>query len=101
MPNPRSISPTQAVVVLGAGVAGDLVAANPERRLLILCNIGVNPVSLSFGAVAPVAATGYCLEPAATAGRKGGELIFSSADMPIVRIQAISALGSSVVVIQG
>jgi len=99
---PHGMSVVQTVVTLTAATNTTLVAANPLRKYLAVCNIGTGLVSLAFGtASVAVAGSGWPLAAAGSAGDQGGALIFESSVLPMQAVKGISTAGSTVVVLEG
>lgn len=96
----NSVVLKQTVVSLTAATDTTLVAANPLRKYLAICNIGTGLVSLAFN-VAAVAGQGWPLAEAASSGEQGGSFIFEASAVPMGEIHGISTAGSTVVVIEG
>lgn len=91
---------TQTVVTLPAGQSTQLVGASVGRRYLAIFCTGTERVHLGFGAPA-VSGQGLPLEPAAEAGAQGGGFVWDAALVPSGAVNAISAAGSTVVVLEG
>ncbi len=96
---PARIATTQAVVTLAAGVDNTL-GSNASRRYLCLMNIGTGLVNLGFDQPA-VAGAGWALEGASASGHQGGSMCWESSSVTASIVHAISAAGSSVVVLEG
>ncbi|HVC56392.1 MAG TPA: hypothetical protein VND95_10575 [Stellaceae bacterium] len=88
----------QSVVTLPAGVDTTL-GSDTSRRYLCLMNIGTGLVTLGFDQTA-IAGTGWALEGAATAGHQGGSMCWESATVVASVVHAVSAAGSTVVVLE-
>jgi hypothetical protein len=91
---------TQAVVVLPAGTATQLAAANPARRTLAVVNIGTNPATMGF-ANTVVAGQGWPLAAANAAGGQGGGFEWPAQAVHGGAVWAVSAAGTSIVVLEG
>lgn len=90
----------QTVVTLPAGVSTLVSSAALARDFLGIQVIGVGNVNLGFGAAA-VVDQGWPLDGAPSAGRQGGGVTFEGLAGPFGDIFAISAAGSTVVVLEG
>jgi hypothetical protein len=96
---PSSVPVTQTVVTLGAGV-NTLIGANTSRRYLCLMNIGTGLVTLGFDQPA-VAGSGWAIQAATAAGQQGGSMCWEHSTVASSDIHAISAAGSTLVVLEG
>jgi hypothetical protein len=96
---PSSLPITQTVVTLAAGVDAILGTAT-SRRYLCLMNIGTGLVNLGFDAPA-AASAGWALEGASDAGHQGGAMCWENSIVAAGVVHAISAAGSTVVVLEG
>lgn len=88
---------TQTVVTLAAATDTTIVAAG-SRRYLCVMNIGTGMVTLGFDQAA-VAGAGWALTAAGQAGDQGGSMCWESATVSASAVHAISAAGSTVVVL--
>lgn len=89
---------TTVVAVTNASTS--VVPENPYRKYLALCNVGTGLASLNFDAPA-VAGQGWPLTAAGTVGDQGGALIFESSFLTKQAVNAISAAGTTIVVLEG
>ena len=96
---PSRLTMTQTVVTLAAGVDTTL-GSNVGRRYLCLMNIGTGLVTLGFDRPA-VADSGWPLEGAWALGHQGGSMCWESSVVTGSVVHAISADGSTVVVLEG
>lgn len=96
---PSSVPLTQTVVPLNAGVDTTL-GSNASRRYLCLLNIGTDLVTLGFDQPA-ASGSGWALDAASSAGHQGGSMCWESAIVAASAIHAISAAGSTLVVLEG
>lgn len=92
---------TQTVVTVPANqVDTVLIAANPNRRSLVLVNIDLGPLTLNFGAAASYG-SGFPLDPAAIAGGTGGTMTWHALP-PTNAVHAIAGtIATRVVVLEG
>ena len=95
---PSSMKLTQTVVTLDAGVDTTL-GSNVGRRYLCVMNIGTGLVSLAFDRAA-VAGAGWPLDGASSSGHQGGSMCWESSAVAASVVHAISAAGSTVVVLE-
>ncbi len=95
---PTSAPITQTIVTLSAGVDTTL-GSSTSRRYLCLMNVGTGLVNLGFDQVA-VAGSGWALEGASASGHQGGSMCWESATVVASAVHAISAAGSTVVVLE-
>ena len=93
------VAMTQKVIPLAAGVDSS-VGSNIGRRYLCLMNIGTGLVNLGFDQAA-VTGAGWALESAAADGHQGGSMCWESNAVTASIVHAISADGSTVVVLEG
>ena len=98
--HPTGMSIVQTVVTLTATVDAVLVAANPNRKYLALCNVNTGLVTLAFDKAA-VAGSGWPLGEAGSAGDQGGAIVFESSGVTTQAVHGISTAGSTVVVLEG
>ncbi len=84
-----------------------LVAANPNRRTLLLSVNGTAPATFKFNS-APVSATdGMTLGAASVSGEQGGSILFTADSVttesfcPINSVYAYSTLGTTVNIFEG
>ena len=96
---PAPVTMTQSTVTLAAGVDATL-GGNPGRRYLCLMNIGTGLVNLGFDRPA-VAGLGWAIEGASALGHQGGSMCWESSVVAASAVHAISAAGSTVVVLEG
>jgi hypothetical protein len=96
---PSSVPLAQSVVTLGAGVDA-MLGSSTGRRYLCLLNIGTDLVTLGFDQPA-VVGSGWPLEGAFASGHQGGSMCWESAVVAASQVHAISAAGSTVVVLEG
>lgn len=89
---------TQTVVTLAAGVDATL-GYGASRRYLCLMNVGTGLVNLAFDQAA-VAGAGWALEGASATGHQGGSMCWESATVVASAVHAISAAGSTIVVLE-
>ncbi|WP_156180001.1 hypothetical protein [Bradyrhizobium sp. LTSPM299] len=84
-----------------------LVPLNPARRLLLLANTGVNPVTIKFQSAPGSAVDGFCLDGASVSGGQGGSILFKDDSpaiqgcTPIDAVFAYSMLAATVSVQEG
>jgi hypothetical protein len=84
-----------------------LIAANPNRRLLLIQNNGTNPVATKFQSAPTSATDGMTLGAASVSGEQGGMILFSvdgegiDSHVPTDAVYAYSTLGTTVNVIEG
>lgn len=98
--NINNMSLRQTVVVLGAGVATQIVASNLRRAYLLIEDIGANDINLDYDK-APVAGLGTTLSPGGL-GKQGGFLEFKvPCPIPTNAVWAISAAGSTIALTEG
>ncbi|HKS88737.1 MAG TPA: hypothetical protein VJR70_04795 [Stellaceae bacterium] len=95
---PSSAAITQTLVTLAAGVDATL-GYGAGRRYLCLMNIGTGLVNLAFDQAA-TAGGGWALEGASSDGHQGGSMCWESATVVGSAVHAISAAGSTVVVLE-
>jgi hypothetical protein len=91
---------TQTVVTLNANTNAQILAANPNRRLLCVINIGTGLATLNFGATAATVGNGFPCAAAAGAGQQGGGLLMDAV-VSTDAVQAISATGTVLAVLEG
>jgi hypothetical protein len=91
---------TQTVVALTATVDATLIAANPNRRFLALLTIGAGDVTLAFGQAA-VVGQGWLLPAADASSKIGVPLRFTCEEAPLGAVHGISAVNTTVAVIEG
>jgi hypothetical protein len=96
---PSGVPLTQTVVMLDAGVDATLGSSN-SRRYLCLLNVGTDLVTLGFDRPASIG-SGWALDAAASLGHQGGSMCWESAVVVAGAVHAISAAGSTVVVLEG
>jgi hypothetical protein len=96
---PSSVLLGQSVVALAAGVDA-VIGSNTGRRYLCLMNIGTDLVTLAFDRAA-VAGSGWALEGASIDGHQGGSMCWDGATVAGSVVHAVSAAGSTVVVLEG
>ena len=96
---PSSMSISQAVLTLAAGTDA-IVGSTKNRHYLCLMNIGTGLVTLGFDRAA-VAGSGWALESATADGRQGGSMCWESVVVASSTVHAISAAGSTIVVLEG
>jgi hypothetical protein len=84
-----------------------LVAANPNRRTLLLCVNGTAPAAFCFQRAPANATDGITLGAAVVSGEQGGSILLT-ADSPTIQslcpidsVYAYSALGTTVNVVEG
>ena len=97
--SPSTVPISQSIVTLGAGVDA-ILGSSTDRRYLCLMNIGTELVTLAFDQSA-VAGAGWALEGAAVDGHQGGSMCWDGASVAGNVVHAISAAGSTVVVLEG
>lgn len=98
--NESPITITKTVVALSS-TDSVIVAANPSRKYLALCNIGTGLASLNFGAAA-VAAQGWPLAAAGAAGDQGGAILFETkVTQQAVHGICAAAVTTNVLVLEG
>jgi hypothetical protein len=96
---PSSVPISQTVISLAA--ANDAVlGSSTGRRYLCLMNVGADLVTLGFDGPA-VAGSGWALEGASDIGHQGGSMCWDGATVAGSVVHAISAAGSTVVVLEG
>ena len=96
---PTSLPLAQTVIALPANT-DTVLGSSISRRYLCLMNIGTGLVTLGFDAAA-VAGSGWALEGATTAGHQGGSMCWDGAIVVAGAVHAISAAGSTLVVLEG
>jgi hypothetical protein len=96
---PSSLPLMQSVIVI-PGNTDTLLGSVTSRRYLCVMNIGTGLVTLGFDATA-VAGSGWALEGAATSGHQGGSMCWDGAAVAGNAVHAISAAGSTLVVLEG
>ena len=96
---PTSLPLAQTVIALPANT-DTVLGSSTSRRYLCLMNIGTGLVTLGFDAAA-VAGSGWALEGATTAGHQGGSMCWDGATVAAGAVPAISAAGSTLVVLEG
>jgi hypothetical protein len=97
---PQDITVTQTTLNLPAGVDVQIIPENLNRRYLGVFNIGTSRLNLAFGVVA-VADQGVPLGGAVAQGDQGGSYVMSGDGVSTQAIHAISAVGTTVVVLEG
>lgn len=90
----------QTVVALAAATDTVLVASHDTRKYLAIINIGTNPASLNFDAVA-VAGQGWPVNAASVAGQQGGAITWESSGVHKGAVHGISTAGTTIVVLEG
>jgi len=95
---PSSVPLTQTVVPLNAGVDTTL-GSNSSRRYLCLLNIGTDLVTLGFDQPA-ASGSGWALDGASSLGHQGGSMCWESATVVASQVHAVSAAGSTIVVLE-
>jgi hypothetical protein len=84
-----------------------LIAANPNRRLLLFGVNGVSPAVFKFGSAPTSATDGVTLGAASVSGGQGGSLLHPTdgegidTHVPVDSVWAFSALGTTVFVVEG
>jgi hypothetical protein len=84
-----------------------LIAANPNRRLLLIQNNGPNPVATKFQSAPTSATDGMTLGAASASGGQGGSILFATdgdgidTHVPVDAIYAYSTLGTTLAVVEG
>ena len=96
---PTSLPLAQSVVAIPANT-DTLLGSSLSRRYLCLMNIGTGLVTLGFDQPA-IAGSGWALEGAATSGHQGGSMCWDGAIVAAGVVHAISAAGSTIVVLEG
>ena len=96
---PTSLPLAQSVIAIPANT-DTVLGSSTSRRYLCLMNIGTGLVTLGFDAAA-VAGSGWALEGATTAGHQGGSMCWDGATVAAGTVHAISAAGSTLVVLEG
>jgi hypothetical protein len=101
--NPLSVAgktstTTATIVTLSAATSAQLIAANATRKGLRWMNIGLNPATIVPGASAAVVGNGMAYSGAASAGQQGGSEAFEGTAVPGDAFQAISTLGTTIIV---
>lgn len=89
---------TATVVTLAAATSSQLIASNSSRKGLRWQNIGVNPATIVPGASAAVVGQGFQYGGAAGTGLPGDGESFEGNSVPTNAFQAISTLGTTVVI---
>ena len=100
-PSPPTIVWTQTIVALAANVSGPIIAANANRKALRWMNVGVNPVTIVPGAVAATVNNGFNYNGNGGSGLQGASDSFSGNEINTTAYQAISLLGTTIVVWEG
>lgn len=98
--HPAGMSIAQTVVALSAAQDTTIVAANPNRKYLAICNIGTSLATLAFDKAA-VAGSGWPLGAADISGGQGGAVFFEASGVPQQAVHAISTVGTTLVVMEG
>lgn len=98
-PYPATV--TQSIVTLSPGSTAQLIGANTARKGLRWMNIGSNPMTVAPGVSAAVVGQGMQYNGAFGTGMQGGSESFEGTAVPIGAFQAISTLGTTVVVWEG
>src|SRR5438128_626343 len=96
---PTSLALAQTVIAVPANT-DTLLGSSISRRYLCLMNIGAGLVTLGFDQAA-VAGSGWALEGATTSGHQGGSMCWDGAIVAANSVHAISAAGSTLVVLEG
>jgi hypothetical protein len=96
---PTSLPLVQSVIAIPANT-DTVLGSGTSRRYLCLMNIGTGLVTLGFDAAA-VAGSGWALEGAAAAGHQGGSMCWDGAIVAAGAVHAISAAGSTIIVLEG
>jgi hypothetical protein len=84
-----------------------LIAANPNRRLLLIQNNGPNPVATKFQSAPTSATDGMTLGAASVSGEQGGSILLTEDSetiqslCPVDAVYAYSTLGTTVAVEEG
>jgi hypothetical protein len=85
-----------------------LLAANPARRLLLLCVNGTAPATFKFQSAPTSATDGVTLDGASVSGGQGGSILFSDGEShttqgytPVDAVYGYSALGTTVNIEEG
>jgi hypothetical protein len=84
-----------------------LIAANPNRRLLLLAVNGTSPAAFKFGSPPTSAIDGITLGAASVSGGQGGSILFTEdtetlqTATPVDAVFAYSTLGTTVSVTEG
>lgn len=89
---------TQTLVTLPAATSTQLIAANSTRKGLRWMNVGANPMTAVPGSSAAVAGSGMNYNGNAGVGTQGGGDTFEGSSIPTSAFQAISTIGTTVVV---
>lgn len=89
---------TQTLVTLSAAATGQLAAANATRKGLRWMVTGANPMTVAPGASAAVAGVGMSYNGNSGVGTQGGSEAFEGSVVPTNAFQAISTLGTTVIV---
>lgn len=92
---------TQTIITLSPGTTTQLIAANAARKGLRWMNIGSNPMTVAPGASAAVVGQGMQYNGAFGTGMQGGSESFEGTAVPTSAFQAISTLGTTIVVWEG
>ena len=91
---------TQTVAAV-ANTASLVVGRNDTRNYLCIQNVGANDINIGFDPNAkPTAGNGTTLSPGGL-GKQGGFFIWEKNYIPTNPIYAISAAGSTIVVLEG
>lgn len=102
MSAPVGMHITTTTVTVPANTATTLIAGNSFRKYLAIMNIGTGRANLAFGAdQTPVANQGWPLAASATLGDMGGGIFFEANTVTHQRVSAISAAGTTIVVLEG
>jgi hypothetical protein len=96
---PSSVPIGQSVVALAAG-SDAVLGSNAGRRYLCLMNLGTDLVTLGFDRTA-TAGSGWALEGAAAQGHQGGSMCWDGTTVASSVVHAVSAAGSTIVVLEG
>jgi hypothetical protein len=94
----KTTTTTATIVTLTAATSTSLIAANTTRKGLCWMVIGLNPVTIVPGSSAAVVGNGMAYSGAASAGQQGGSEAFTGTAVPGDAFQAISTLGTTIIV---
>ena len=90
---------TQTVVTLSAGITTFILGSNNQRNYLLIQNVGQNDLQIGFNN-SLTAGNGTTLSPGGL-GAQGGSILFDQTYIPQNTIYAVSAIGSTIVILEG
>jgi hypothetical protein len=90
----------QTVVTLSAGVATKIINRNDLRLYLSLQNVGAADLQFGFDNTL-TSGNGTTLSPGSGGNKQGGFFIWNDQNIPSNAIYAISAVGTTIAVLEG